>query len=112
MSPDHFYRRRSKLLDHDRGIFRFDIPGPMTLEWSTRTAGKRSRHAAEHPIPVITGLAFAAAPYFVGAALVAWAPHPAAKAAGVSMLVPTGVGEAFWFSVGYGVGTQIEDVLF
>ena len=90
---------------------RFDLPGPYTLDWSVRTARSRIEHAADHPIPVATGLAFAVAPYVVGAALVAWAPHPGLKMAGASMLVPTGAGEIFWFTVGYGVGTQIEDLL-
>jgi len=109
--PHRVVRRRPKLA-RGHPSFTFDIPGPMTLEWSSQTAVDRLEHTAENPIPVLTGVAFAAAPYVVGAVLVAWAPHPVIKAAGVSMMVPTGVGEAFWFSVGYGVGTQIEDAIF
>ncbi len=89
-------------------VYEVDIPGPYILQWSRQTGRDRIRHARERPIPVATGLLFAAAPYAVGAGLVAFAPHPAAKVAGASMMVPTGVGEVFWFTVGYGVGTQVE----
>ena len=89
--------------------FEYDLPGPYKLEWSTRTAGERIIHMREHPIPVLTGITFAAAPYVLGSAMIAFGPHPAIKAAGVSMVIPTGVGEAFWFTVGYGFGMQIEE---
>jgi len=91
--------------------FEWDIPGPYTIQWSPRTAAERFIHTREHPIPAVTGLVFAAAPFVIGSALIAFGPHPAIKAAGYSMIVPTGVGELFWFSVGYGVGMEIEDEL-
>ena len=62
----------------------------------------------EPSIPLLFGITAAAAPFVAGAAIVAFAP-PWLKPVGASMLVPTGVGEAFWFGVGYGVGQQVED---
>ncbi len=90
--------------------FRWDIPGPYVLEWRVRHARdriRRRREIARQVIPVGTGVAFAAAPFVAGAAIVAFAP-PWMKPLGVSMMVPTGVGEAFWFTVGYGVGMKIQ----
>ena len=95
-----------------RNGFRFelDIPGPYKLEWSPETARdriQRRREISREAIPVVTGIAAAAAPYVVGATIVAFAP-PWWKPVGVSMMVPTGAGEVFWFGVGYYAGTQIE----
>ena len=89
------------------GGFRFDLPGPYTFEWTVGTAKKRGRHAREHPIPVMTGLAFAAVPYAVGAGIVIFAP-PWWKPVGASMLVP-GPSDPILFALGYSVGLTIED---
>lgn len=101
-------------LDPRRNIFRdgirVDIPGPYILEWHLKHARDRlvkRRKIAREVVPVATGVTFAAAPYVVGATIVAFAP-PWWKPLGVSMMVPTGVGEAFWFTVGYGVGKKIQ----
>jgi hypothetical protein len=99
------------LFDFEGDGIRFDLPGPYSIEWSRSTARnrlQRRREIAREVIPVATGIAFAAAPFVIGSALVAFAPHPGLKMAGASMMIPTGVGEVFWFGVGYGVGTQIE----
>lgn len=92
--------------------FEFDMPGPYTISWRLSHARDRLQRARgierEEVIPVTTGVLFAAAPYVVGAATVAFAP-PWMKPLGVSMMVPTGVGEAFWFGVGYGFGKQFQD---
>jgi len=90
--------------------FRIDIPGSYVLEWRLKHARDRIRHRREvgrEVIPVATGVTFAVAPYIAGAAIVAFAP-PWMKPLGVSMMVPTGVGEIFWFGVGYGVGKQFQ----
>ena len=101
---------RHPLFEFEDDGFRVDLPGPYTLEWSPSTARnrvQRRREIAREVIPVATGIAFAAAPFVIGSAIVAFGP-PWMKVAGLSMMVPTGVGEVFWFGVGYGVGTQIE----
>jgi len=92
------------------GVLELDLPGPYRLQWGRSIAAERVGHFIDHPIPVTTGLLFAVAPYAVGAAGVAYAPLPF-KPVFASMLVPTGVGEVFWFGVGYGVGTEIEEFL-
>ena len=93
------------------GGVQFDLPGAYTLEWSLGTVRERGHRVKEDPIPVLTGLAFAAAPYVVGAVGVAYAPLPL-KPVFASMMIPTGVGEVFWFGVGYKVGEEIESGLY
>ncbi len=87
----------------------FDIPGPYTLEWSMETAEERVTRVQEHPIPVVTGVAFVAAPYVTGALIVAFAPPPY-KPLGTLMLVPNPVADSFYFSLGYSVGLRIEEM--
>ncbi len=95
-----------------RGGFRFDLPGPMTLEWTLGTARERTtrgillRHP--EPIPLMTGLAFAAAPYVAGAAIVVFAP-PWYKPVGLSMMVP-GPSDPLLFAAGFAVGQEIETI--
>ncbi len=89
--------------------FEFDIPGPYTLEWSWETAEERVTHVKEHPIPVATGVAFAAAPYVFGAGIVAFAPPPF-KVIGAAMLVPNPFADAAYFALGYSVGVRIEEM--
>lgn len=95
------------------GGFLIDLPGPMSLEWTLGTARKRVgkiEHAitVERPIPVLTGLAFVAAPYAAGAAIVAFAP-PWIKPIGLSMMVP-GPSDPLLFAAGYAVGEEIETI--
>ncbi len=100
----------------DRGIhrpkipdfsFQFDFFG-RTYEWSTDTARERHQTFKEDPLPVAMGLVFASAPFVVGAVGVAYAPPPY-KPVFATMMVPTGIGEMFWFGVGYGFGKQLQD---
>jgi len=89
--------------------FQFDIPGPYKLEWSVRTAEERVTHVQAHPIPIVTGAAFVAAPYVTGGLIMAFAPPPF-KPLGALMLVPNPVADALYFSLGYSVGVQIEEM--
>ncbi len=90
--------------------FVWDLPGPYSIEWSPKTVRDRvhrKREVTRQAVPVAAGIAAAAAPYVVGATIVAFAP-PWWKPIGVSMMVPTGVGEAAWFAAGYHVGSLVE----
>tara|TARA_Y100001968_G_C19275965_1_gene676740 strand:+ start:131 stop:496 length:366 start_codon:yes stop_codon:yes gene_type:complete len=105
----HFSRRGKRpILDRftlvEGGGIQIDIPGPYIIEWSKRVKAERIRKA----VPVLAGVAAAAAPYAVGAAIVAYAPPPY-KPIGVSMMIPTGAGEAFWFAVGYTAADRLQD---
>lgn len=106
-----FFRRR--VLPHDLRWegdgFSIDVPGPYRLEWRVKHARDRVRHVKEHPIPVVTGVAFVAAPYVVGASFVAFGPPPL-KAVGVAMLVPNPIADVAYFAAGYAVGESIEDM--
>ena len=103
-------------LYRERGIRLFEIPDfehqftlfGKRMEWSTDTVRTRAQHFESHPLPITMGLSFAAAPYVIGGLGVAFAPPPF-KPLFASMMVPTGVGELFWFGVGYGFGEQLED---
>jgi len=59
-------------------------------------------HVVRHTVPVLTGAAFVAAPYLVGATVVAFAP-PWLKPIGVAMLIPSPADLAY-FAAGYAAG--------
>ena len=91
--------------------FTFDLPGPYTLSWRVSHARERvqlGRKVVRQSVPILTGVAFVAAPYVAGAAIVAFAP-PWAKPVGAAMLVPNPVADALWFAIGYRVGQEIVD---
>ena len=85
----------------------WDMPGPYTLEWSSKRGRRRIDQAGRNPIPIATGLAFAGAPYAIGAAIVYFGPAPM-KPLGASMLVP-GPTDPILFAMGYRVGDDIDD---
>ena len=89
--------------------FVFDIPGPYSFEWSWDIAEERVTHVKEHPIPFLTGVAFVATPYAIGAGIAAFAPPPL-KPIGLLMMVPNPIADPLYFSVGYSVGLKIEDM--
>jgi hypothetical protein len=111
-NPTPFLPVEGNRFERVRGGFRFDLPGPYTLEWTLGTARERItrgillRHP--EPIPLLTGLAFAATPYVVGAAIVAFAP-PWYKPIGLSMMVP-GPSDPLLFAAGFAVGQEIETI--
>ena len=61
----------------DRGIYRPEFPDfafqfklpvlGVPLEWSTETVDERVQRFSEEPVPIMTGLAFATAPFVIGA---------------------------------------------